>query len=551
MKRNLERKTAGPDGLRGYLKEVGGLFRSWRYLLPVLLATVGSYAYILFHPTLAIDNTGEVFYFLDYGLLAQGRFSQVFLYKLMGLPSNHWFTPVLGVATLFVASFFWAGLYAWASRGRLTDRSLWLFGALFVSYPLMAETFVYDILFFYVALAYILVPVALVMARKAAGGKLPWALPAVALLAFTVPLYESFAAVFLFGIFSLLAAERWFAEERKTWGEELRLVVGQGVVLALGVGAALGIGALIKIGIPPTVNYADSSILWLKGNVLSTAGKLLSSFVYEYVLNALAYLPVFLAMAAILLQVVLMIRKKDGVLAALLSGAVLSNFAIAILSGHLQFYRSCSSFAPFTAFTFLLVLSRFLPEGTASKAGEGRAFRKRAALVLAGVLVLWQVWDLNYWFRAEVARDVEEKQVAERIAGELNRYGYVKPVVFIGEYDFSLSLKMRIWAHTDSLAGLVHDRLGHGAKDPENGLSYLIVQSSVTSVFNGTIGVYYRNVAGSDTHSYFSYLGYHLTPDWEALYKPALAQAVPGRLITETPEMLIVDLTAVNGAPVK
>lgn len=535
---------SGSDrGIRGYLRIVGRLMGSVWFFVPVVLVGVLGFGYILGHPTIAIDNTGEPFYFLGNGLLSQGRYSQVLLYGLFHLKSMSPITPVMGVVLLVLSAFFWGGLFSYASGGRLGRLGLLLFGALFVSYPLVAESFVYDLGFVFIALAYLLTPIGVVLALSVVNLR-DWkaGLGVVFLMAFVLPLYESFAAVFIFGVLSCLILERLYGAERGRSLKEVSVRVLVGLVL-LGLSLVLmaGVNGIIRSFVEVGVNYADQGIAWLRGDVLSTGIGLVRDMVFSYGFNGLAYLPIGMLVASVGIHLFFLLWRKDGVLSWLILGSVLSLFIIPILLGHIQYYRSCSVFGLFVSFGFMLVVDGLRANGWQDWRG---LVVRRGAVLLGVLLVVWQVGDLNHWFRGEVLRDREEKLVAFRIGGALEAYGSKKPVVFVGEYELSLGVRSLIWARSDSLAGWVHDRFGE-AGNPEEGLSYLIVQTSVTSVFNGSTGVYYDPLGPSEVHRYLGALGIGLVPDRGDLYPLALSVAKEGYLITESEDLIVVDLSEV------
>lgn len=530
--------------IKEYVRTLARLVRSKVFLGTLVLATLASYGYRLFHPTLSRDDTGLFFYYNQGGLLAQGRYSQLLLPKLFFLKDlTGPMTGVVAVALLLGAGLLWAALLGQAAKGKLRTGSLALFAAFFLSYPLITEIFVFDGDVLNVSVGYFLSPLALLLALDWARRRKVLSLAGGALLmAFILPLYESFASVFLFGVLGMLILGQLYGEE----DGRMKSVVSRGLLLGvpmvLGIILMAGINGVIRGVMTLPVNHADNEIVWLVKGIPEALGGLVRLFGEKFLLNALVYLPITVLFLAGLVQLGFLIhgavKRRSASLALLWFGCMATPFLLSVVMGKIARYRTGTVIGLVVAFAFMMLFQSLLD-------GKGRKVLRVAGL--AGILGLlaFQVFDINKWFVLETARDREEKAVAADLYGRLQAYPKDKPVVFIGDYFLSDSIQSQLCARRDSLAGRIYTSFGLEPATPF--YSYRFTETNVRGYLAWSTGVYFVDEEPSQAWEYFRELGYSLCPDNLALYERAyryLDEIVPypdEGCIRELPDMILVN----------
>lgn len=447
--------------MKKYFEDFKNLIKTPLFSVPVFAAALLSFAWQLTRFNIGIDDVVRKRYFTG-GLFAQGRFSGPVLSTLSGFVKPFpFFEPFFGVLLLIAASFSLAILLRRASKDGLPVPVLSFFASLFVSYPLIAEIFVYKGSDFYTGVGFFLSAVSLLVMdgvfsdRTTDGGNKKRFGPAggvvvtAAIQFFLVSLYESFAAVYLVlaGIYFFTcvyfrktpvntgACEKAENREKPCRLRDLLLLalpLVAGVVLEYLFG--LAVNAIFDFGIP---NYAANNIAIPENFSLGYVKDVLYLLFRRFFLAGGWYLPIAFFAAAFLISVpvfiVCAVKKKSLAVVFAALGVYAGLFGIGLLVGGSVKYRTCVSLAPFTAF-FIAFLFHVLTRSLKKNAG------KIVAAVLAAVLVLSQCAAMNYAFDSNDLRWREEKTVLTACAETLTKGGYDvenKPVIFIGEYRLS------------------------------------------------------------------------------------------------------------------
>ena len=131
------------------------------YWICVSIVTALSYGSAITNSAVGIDDEGMRDYFAHHGLLSQGRWGDTLV---MWLVDIYWFLPfwkeLLGLIILVAALTFTCGIFEKYSQGRFNDKAATVFTCVFVSFPYMADLWIFKmrvvntgILLFFSALA--------------------------------------------------------------------------------------------------------------------------------------------------------------------------------------------------------------------------------------------------------------------------------------------------------------------------------------------------------------------------------------------------------------
>ncbi|MGN0886073.1 MAG: hypothetical protein ACI4RT_03655 [Candidatus Spyradenecus sp.] len=368
---------------------------------------------------------------------------------LLGLMDRHipFWSTFLGLGILSGAGLLFAYYWHLVTAGALSRRAL-LFGlALFLTFPLNCEIFIYPSAFIWNGACYALVAAALILSREETpSGPISSLLaprtwfPSALCLAIAISAYESFLFVYLVGLLLTLLL-RLHRGEITTWRDLLPAARKPLVTLF----SALLIRSAVIFAIGFAVTYAKDgggaakTIAWFEVESLRDLLDLCLKFPLKFAYYYLVYAPFNIALAlfwaTLLGAVVHFIKRTHRRLATLLLLALLiSLFGLTLLMGNVQPYRNCQAFALLVAYLLPFFLTRWVrPRALRILLAISILFlcTKQISLYFDADLRAWQRATLNY---QTLARDLQAAQVFQKN----------KPIYFIGYTSQGASL-------TDSL----------------------------------------------------------------------------------------------------
>ncbi|WP_303871852.1 glucosyltransferase domain-containing protein [Acetobacterium wieringae] len=534
--------------LNQFKENVKYFLNSKWFIIPLLLVTSMSFGFTLTHPTVSVDDMAMDYYYRQNELLIQGRFFQVLIDKVLGIYNFRPFVlDFLAILCLIAAAVLWCALFKKVTNNQLKPMVYLVFACFFVSYPLITEIFIYMGSDFETGLGHLMIPFILFIMDALLSNtnnlKKPsiYMVPAF-LIALTLSLYESFAVVYLFGIFAVLILRFLYSDVSRNIREVFKHGVYFVIPLISGIALRLVIDMILKLVLHlGSSTNASKEIHWDRG-IVENLPKLVDGVVLTYVYNALVYLPITFLLLAISATVFLTVR--DGIkhrsftIVVLYLASIVSIFSLTILQGVETPYRACTVFSVFIAFVFMLVL-QVVEE---SKVG---IVVKKAVVVVFGIMIIWQINDINQWFYVDYLRYEEEVNVVNQVAAEIrSNYDLDKPVVFLGDYKLSDNINQYTSAEKTSLAGKLYMNLT-GA-EPAGKYAYKFVQSNGDSFLDWAVGWNFENNV-SEAHKFFKFLGYDFKADNYELREEALklAEDKPAwpkkGAIFETDEFIVVN----------
>lgn len=421
-----------------YSNLVKDFFIKEKLLLVLLSITcLLSYGFTITHFSIGIDDTSFARYYREGGLLSQQRFSGVFLDKIFGFQefAPFWY-DLVAVLLLFCAAIIWCILFKSISNNKLSSGSLIVFSTLFVSYPLINEIFIYMTASISICLGYALSGIALTLAYEYILNKkhIVLGVASAAIMCFTVALYESFAVVYLCGIFAILILHFLFSNNNESakgqFSKYLLYIAKFLAILMTGVILSSIVSNLLLYFLKITnMRMSSKHIYWLEAGTLTDKISLLFTNIYHsFIISEVLYIPIIIFSLtfsiSLIYAIILSAQRKSFLLFFMMIGLAVSNISLSIIQGIVTPNRACQSFAIFIGFTWMLIFL-LLPKVKWQRFLVG---------CLVFFIVFTQTRDLSQWFYNDYKRYEQDKMVAYQVSFTIKgKIGdSVKAVVFIG-----------------------------------------------------------------------------------------------------------------------
>lgn len=422
-------------------------------MICLLFVTVLSFGYAATNLSVSIDDIYGDWYVGDGNvLLRAGRFTSVFWSKLFGY-HDKWIYNSFAIDLIALFLFLWAAinycvLFRRIVQDNLNQAGYIIFSCILVSYPLMNEIWEYTTSNLSVCAGFFCSSVALLIIWEEVHGSFRALrlLFAAGLMMLVSSYYESVALAYICLVFSVLALQSLYGEEKE---KEIGEVIRQGSVYA----GVLATGIILKSIVHnllllilhlPKGGNGETGILWGSKNVLEHIKELAEAILQKYIMNGILYLPIMELCVSVLIFLVLcwllFWKKKNwgGLLSAF--GMLFSLVLLSLFQGLCTPYRACQVFAVFVAFT-LMMLVNFLWK-------LQNRYLKWVYPVAVGIcclLCIRQAVNLNYFLTLNHLRSEEEANVVRSVSLDLQEnFDVSKPIVFTGRYELSQELSKAI-----------------------------------------------------------------------------------------------------------
>ena len=414
-----------------YKKSFIKLLKTPEFIIPIILVSIGGFGYLLSHSTINVDNLSADRYFQGTQLLAQKRLVAPILDKILGVMNYYPFLVdfLAVVCFIFVATMF-CSLFDVISKNKIKTISYTIFSCFFISYPLMMEYFVYLPMGLTIALGFVFAAISLILlheftiSKKASlfsiGTFLLWC---------SISLYESFAEVYIVGVFIILFLKVIFDNEKtkKSFFDGLKYL---GSLIVAIVFNYIITNLIVNIFNIPEDVYADKTILWGEIGIKSILINIFSSIMVQYVIKATIFLPItFLFISVILsmyIGIIYSLKRKNSWIFFLILGMNFSLLLLSIIYGKAAPYRTCQQFPLFIAMTFM-ILTQIIVTSNIKK------YKKNILIVVISLMIFYQVKDLYKYEYLNYIKYQKEKNDLIFIGHELeaNYDTTNKPVFFI------------------------------------------------------------------------------------------------------------------------
>lgn len=461
-------------------QELKLFFRQKSYVITVCLTAVLGYGYLWMHPAINVDDTAMTRYFYD-GLAPRvGRWSLFLINKIFKIAQfNPFITDFLGVVFMVLGGTVFCILIHKTAKEKI---HLWvypLFTCLMISYPMICEVYTYY-LHNGVGLAYMLTMVALYVTVTEKGWK-PLVYSGI-LLSVAISCYESFAAVYLLGMFLIIMVEMTMTNRKYSFMEYVKTILLQVIPLIIGMILRTVISRILLwiLGLDPAMRSVGNSIKWiLSGEATTILTTMIKTFARYYVLAGVANLAILLFLIAMILLIIYVmvdtIRTRKKMI--LLNGLciMVTPWLISFMEGSVAIYRSMQVLPIMVAFAWSLLLNDLFSSRQKKWKGLG--------LLIALIVLYNQIFDMNHWFYVDYLCYQEDVRQCQSIALDIEKEATIdKPVVFIGKAGEPGTVAKYAYVEEDSLAyrilSYVDSRFGAEQEDGEK-KRYSIVQNMV------------------------------------------------------------------------
>ncbi|MBR5060148.1 MAG: glucosyltransferase domain-containing protein [Clostridia bacterium] len=531
--------------MNSFSEDLKLIFKKPAAWCPVAVTALASFLYQLTHFSIGIDDLVRSRY-LGGGLFSQGRFSSTLISYMFGFVKPFpFFEPFLAVLFLTAAAFLMMIVMRRASDGGMPLPFLTFFACLLVSYPLINEIFVYKGADLYTGIGFFLTAVSILLTDHvfiggADGTEVPLKktvsrgvlrlLVSTLIWIFVMSMYEAFAAVYLVTAALYVFTAVFFRKRgyEKPFPRLLLFVAPalSGIILEFLIGKIILSFVTFPNAIP-----SGSSVAVPESFSLKYVSSVIYALMRKIFLSGIWYYPVGLFAVTLVLSVPLFIasavRRKSFTVVWCALACYVGLFGIGLLAGGSLKYRTCQSFAPFTAFIiaflFFIAFGAFEKKNkkrlaNSSKKADNIPRRLAVPFVIAGVLLTAaSVVSINKAFIDNDARWKEEKAVLTACGDELISGKYnvsEKPVIFIGEYTLSDRIMERKYVRADDPVYVAFKRAanGLGFKLSTTDLDETYVVSTCQSDFGSVItwGVEDKYGCNEELLLVFKYLGYDL-----------------------------------------
>ena len=425
------------------------------YLIAVALTALGAYGFYLTNPSPSIDWLSYDRYYSGM-LFGQGRFTATIVERVLNLwDCPVWFEPLLGLVCFILGTLIMLAIFDGFTEYRSIVPSI-VFSCIYISFPLLAEYFIYNGAILTVGGCTVLLSLALYFSIKYSDIWRCLILPTV-LMMFVFSWYECMILPYIGTVFAVFILKERTENGIKT-GEVISKGIFHATVLVLGVVFETVITkALIRFFSIEVNHFAGTKSFWTAS--IKAVRDLFLSYISYWGLKVFcnpAFTVLFISGIIFFILFIVNIRKTKRFSSFLLFlGGLIPVFAMTLYRGGGAEYRTEQGMPFFAAFTaFLLCLN----------VSSEKKLAKRALTALFVFTLIVQIGALNksYWINNQ--RFEEEKTVILTVNSRISENCDTnKPVVFIGDYNMSDHITDLTSVSDSSPLGKLINRLPFGS----------------------------------------------------------------------------------------
>ena len=503
----------GKFNMAKYKDLVLKFFKNPMFIIPLIIVTIGSFGYLLGHETINIDVLSSDRYYGENVLIEQGRLMAPLIDKIFNIMNFYPFlADFIAVLFLMLGAILFCAFFDSASKGKIKMIAYTIFACFFVSYPLLMEAFVFEPMGISIALGFCFIAISLMLLNeclKTNSNKL--FIGGTILLWCAISLYESFAVVYIVGVFLLLLVKILYENESRQSIKEY-ILTGLKFVAPLVIAILFNFvvtNAVIIIWVKKINMYADKNILYGDLGIVGGIKNVFNTVMVKYVINGLGYLPItFLVISSLIsfvLGIILSVKKRNFLIFLSILGMNLSLLMLSIIQGKASYYRTCQQFQLFISFIFMILTQCILNINI-------KKFLKNAFLFIMFLMIFYQVKEIYKLQYVNNLKYQKEKNDMILIANELQKKYDVKnkPVIFVGEYELPSCVKEAVGIKKGSLHYKVLDYYNKNFNNAKIDIdNYITVENSVKSYVNwAKLAFVSQEKANIENIKFFKYLGY-------------------------------------------
>lgn len=409
-------------------------------ILTILFITVLSYGFTITNFSIGIDDPLREYYLYsrDWGSqIQQGRITQVILnYLTDAVDFIPFFTDFLGACLFAVSALLFCGLLQYVTDNHFSTFSLAVFCCIYISYPINADKFIFQLDVISATLSYCCCAISLVYSYMFVFEKhsVQSLVSAVLFLMISIGSYETFLFLYFCGVFSIFLLRIVICNDKISF---TKLILKGMQFAAILVASTIFYYLAVTVLQIVTRQYG----VFTRGNIFQldflTNGHLFSKFptFVKTIYNRIHYfaseghtaLQIFeiITVLGAFLFLYLAIRKKNPWVILCFIGLFAGNLLLFLVSAFDT--RMCQSFCFYIAFVILILLQQVSPKG----------FLYKIACILIASLIIRQAATINQVFYTDYKRYQQEAFTIHSIASELiAEYDITKTVVFTNTPDY-------------------------------------------------------------------------------------------------------------------
>ena len=410
-----------------YKKSINYFFKNKAFIITIILITVLSFGFTITNSSVGMDDTAFDRYYQGKEMLAIGRWGSYLVYQILNITE---FIPFwidfIASSIIMLTAVLWCIFLKKNLEDKLPLGVYITFAAVFISFPIINEIFIFENCNIAVMLGSFLASLGIMVFYEnyTKIHKKGIYIVSALILTFAMSMYEACAQIMLVAIF-ITAILMIYTNRDKKIKDIFKYLFSVLGILLVGVILDEIIVKIIYFAGVRASDVADKEINWGQYGILESFEIILVDIVCA--MKNIKYFPVLIFDVAsgigLAISILQSDRKKNWMILVIFIAMFLSNFAISILQLDAVLYRTCTSWGLFVAI-IVLMLYKFLSEYKITKI---------LACLVIGILVLQQSKTLNQLFYNDYKRYQKDLHIAYDLVYNLEKdYDISKPLVIMG-----------------------------------------------------------------------------------------------------------------------
>lgn len=410
-----------------YKKSINYFLKNKAFIITIILITVLSFGFTITNSSVGMDDTAFDRYYQGKEMLAIGRWGSYLVYQILNITE---FIPFwidfIASSIIMLTAVLWCIFLKKNLEDKLPLGAYITFAAVFISFPIINEIFIFENCNIAVMLGSFLASLGIMVFYEnyTKIHKKGIYIVSALILTFAMSMYEACAQIMLVAIF-ITAILMIYTNRDKKIKDIFKYLFSVLGILLVGVILDEIIVKIIYFAGVRASDVADKEINWGQYGILESFEIILVDIVCA--MKNIKYFPVLIFDVAsgigLAISILQSDRKKNWMILVIFIAMFLSNFAISILQLDAVLYRTCTSWGLFVAIIVLMVY-KFLSEYKMTKI---------LACLVIGILVLQQSKTLNQLFYNDYKRYQKDLSIANELIYNLEKdYDISKPLVIMG-----------------------------------------------------------------------------------------------------------------------
>ena len=410
-----------------YKKSINYFLKNKAFIITIILITVLSFGFTITNSSVGMDDTAFDRYYQGKEMLAIGRWGSYLVYQILNITE---FIPFwidfIASSIIMLTAVLWCIFLKKNLEDKLPLGAYITFAAVFISFPIINEIFIFENCNIAVMLGSFLASLGIMVFYEnyTKIHKKGIYIVSVLILTLAMSMYEACAQIMLVAI-CITAILMIYTNRDKKIKDIFKYLFSILGILLIGVVLDEIIVKIIYFAGVRASDVADKEINWGQYGILESFEIILADIVCA--MKNIKYFPVLIFDVAsgigLAISILQSDRKKNWMILVIFIAMFLSNFAISILQLDAVLYRTCTSWGLFVAIIVLMVY-KFLSEYKMTKI---------LACLVIGILVLQQSKTLNQLFYNDYKRYQKDLSIANELIYNLEKdYDISKPLVIMG-----------------------------------------------------------------------------------------------------------------------